>query len=154
MFLLLLSACSSTTPAVVPAQESSVQYAPPDTVRVGRMPTASLDGRRTRPLRVHVDTEPPPGATSRVESVEVDRTKETVTVRSRTDTTATEQVYRLPAFGERLTLRSDSTLFAGRVQGEPQAERLEVRTEHKRWPRWMIGAIAMLTLLVVLRVLR
>jgi len=150
----LLTGCSSLTEATIPAEESSVQYRAPDTVAVEHMPTATLDGRRTRPLRVRTASQPQPAVTSRVESVEVDRKEETVTVRSRTDSTAVEQVYRLPRFGERLTLLSDSVAFAGRVQGQPQAERVEVRTEQKQWRRWMIGAIAILALLVVLRVLR
>ena len=44
MSLLLLSACSSTTEAAVPAQESTVRYEMPDTTEVAKLPQCPLMG--------------------------------------------------------------------------------------------------------------
>lgn len=152
--LILTTGCSSITDATIPAEQTSVQQAMPDTIEVERMPRATLDGRHTQPVEVRTSSEPEPAPTSDVESVEVDRAEETVTVRSRSDTTATEQVFKLPVFGERLTLLSDSSVFTGRVQGEPQEQTVEVYDTSSSWPQWMIAVASILGLLVLLRVMR
>ena len=114
----------------------------------------SLDGRLTQPLRVRVATDQDPAPIYDVESIEVDREAETVTVRSRKDSSAVEQVFQLPAYAERIVLFSDSTIFCGRVEGEPADKSIEVYKDENTWPKWIVGIIAILALLVVLRVLR
>lgn len=160
----VLAGCSSLSDATIPSQPTSVSYAVPDTIRVRDVPPVSFSGELTRAESVTVYADTASGATSDVESVEVDREEETVIVRSRSGDSTVAQTYRLPAYGEMLRLRSDSVAFDGRVAGAPTAEDVEVVTSSidKPWHHdiagwlWTIAAMALgagVLLLLLLRLM-
>ena len=137
----VLAGCSSLSDATIPAQQNSVSYEPPDTIRRHHVPPVPSQGELTRPESVAIYADTASSPTSDVESVEVDREEETVIVRSRSGDSTVAQTYRLPAYGEMLRLRSDSVAFDGRVAGAPTAEDVEVVTSSidKPWHHDVAG---------------
>lgn len=160
--LLLLTGCSSLSDATIPAQESSVTYAPPDTIVLQDVPPVRFTGEETEAVEVHVYEDTASGPASVVEGIAVDRTQKSVTVRSRSGDSTIAEVFRLPEYGEVLQLRSDSVGFDARVAGAPTQESARVMTSsiNKPWHddlmgwMWIAGALvggAVVVLLLILR---
>jgi hypothetical protein len=137
---LVLSGCSGLSTAVVPAEEPSVTHTAPDTSHVEELPPVELDGEASMPLDVTVYADTSSRPTADVEAVTVDRSDpgdQTVTVRSRRDSTTTETTFRLPVIGERTVLYSDSSgALSGSVFGAPVEHRTTVRTSSIERPWW------------------
>lgn len=162
LFSTALTGCSSLSDATIPAQESSVTSVEPDTIRLQDIPPVEFTGEMTQAEAVTVYDDTTVGPTSDVEGVEVDHKAQTVTIRSRSGDSTLAQVFKMPAYGETLQLRSDSVGFDGRVAGAPDQENVEVVTSSidKPWHQdlmswlWTVLALAVGGGLVLLFILR
>jgi hypothetical protein len=124
---------------VVPAGEPSVVYEAPDTTTLAEVPPVDVDGEGTEPLDVTVYSDTSSRPITDVETVEIDRSDpndQTVTVRTRDDSTTIETTFRWPEVGERLTLFSDSTGLQGSVFGAPTSHETDVITSSIDRPWW------------------
>jgi hypothetical protein len=137
---LALSGCSGLSTAVVPAEEPSVTHTAPDTIELQELPPVELDGEASMPLDVTVYSDTSSRPTTDVEAVTVDRSDpddQTITVRSRRDSSTIEHTFALPAVGERTVLYSDSSgALQGTVFGAPVEHRTTVRTSSIERPWW------------------
>ena len=123
----LLTGCSTTRTVTVPAAESTVRTAPPDSSQETMLPPPEPVGQITHPETVvlYADT---PRFTVELSMLEVDRTDpddQTVTVRARAGDQIVEQTLALPVVGEALRGTVDSTGLQWTVPGAPTSWTVE-----------------------------
>ena len=140
VLMLALSGCTGLSTAVVPASEPSVVYEAPDTTHVQELPPVELGGEATQPAEIIVYDDTTSRPITAVKAVEVDRSdhdEQTVTVRTRSDSTTIEHVFQIPQVGERLMLFGDSTGLQGSVAGAPTSYKTQVITHTIDDPWWV-----------------